>query len=121
MVHLSNFISCACRRLSSSGMSRSSGDLDKLQSRMGRSGSNSSLTVEGSSTSYRGPFGHLGADPDADFASKTVGAVSITPRFLKPETAVLLLRDCQVSKILAPKAPGRHPPVVVNWQCSTRQ
>mmetsp|Transcript_19520 Transcript_19520/g.58994 ORF Transcript_19520/g.58994 Transcript_19520/m.58994 type:complete len:106 (+) Transcript_19520:559-876(+) len=59
-------------RLSSSGMSRCSGDLDKLQSRMGRSGSNSSLTVEGSSTSYRGPFGHLGADPDADFASKTV-------------------------------------------------
>lgn len=54
-------------------MSRS-GDLDQLQSRMGRIDSGTDPTMKVSATSYRGPFGRQGTDPDADFASVTTSA-----------------------------------------------
>ncbi len=91
----------ACRRrISSSGMkrssSRSSGELDKLQSRMGRTPSNTALGVESSPSSYRGPFGHLGADPDADFASVTTGSPPPPP----PPRDMLVLLPHTVRPVL---------------------
>lgn len=118
-----------CRRLSSSGMSRrgSNGELD-VNVPLHREGSSARFARAGSSTgsglsclgadpannttvAYRGPFGHLGEDPDYDAAAVTIGAscskylcvwplfgLIITGRWPRPQRHRRVLRPIPVCR-----------------------